>query len=762
MPQIMEKEPLETLGNTLKEFDIKNYFRIIRGRIPLLLFIVVSVVIVVGIKSFTMTPIYSANTEILIEQKTPSSLFDRETSSYRIDPTFLPTQYEIIKSNGVIEKTIEELKLDTKFKSHFLGGDDQGNKILRSTKKYISDAKTKVKSFIKDLIKKDSQRIELSGNDNTTDNTKKEITDHLVENLSIIPITDTKLVRFVYRDKDPDMAAHIANTLVDSYKNELMEIKLDESNYSLQWMKIKAEEERKKLDSLENKKQKYAREHDILTLENRLTVLPEKLEEYNVRLTEAESRLHQLQEINKLLQTGEGKLTNMESIPLISNNPVIQNIQNQLVNLDRELAELSKKYGRKHPRMREKMNEKNSIVQEKKREIIRLTQSSKQEYALAKETVNNIHVLFQKTKGEAQLLNEKLSDYERMNRELATGRTLYDALIKNMKEASARNQEKEVNVWVTNKAISPKYPFKPNKKINLALALILGTAGGIGFVFLLEHLDDTIKSPEEIERFNTPVLGIVEKMPDKASEKDMILRDGSFSTFAESYKIIRSSVMLSSPGSPAKIILITSTEPGDGKTTTTINFARSLAMLEDSKVLVIDCDLRKPRLHKRLNIKSNWKENLSAYLAGLTPSIDTIISKKYGQPFDVIPAGTPPPNPSELLASAKMKSLLPALKTKYDFIVLDSPPLFGAIDGLNLSTLVDGTILVVRGEKTTRNLYGKVLKRLRSVNARILGTIINGMPIRKENIYNYAGYYASYGEYSDKLPEEKKGRRKKS
>lgn len=325
-----------------------------------------------------------------------------------------------------------------------------------------------------------------------------------------------------------------------------------------------------------------------------------------------------------------------------------------------------------------------------------------------------------------------------------------------MKEASARTQEKEVNVWVANEALPPRYPFKPNKMLNLALALVLGTAGGVGFAFLLEYLDDTIKAPEDIEKFKTPVLGIVEKVPTKGKNQDLFINEGSFSTLAESYKIIRSSVLLSSPDTPPHSILITSTEPGDGKTTTTINFARSLSMLQNSKVVVIDCDLRKPRLHTNLKVRFKREQNLSSFLAGITPTSDKIILKKIGLPFDIVPAGPVPPNPSELISSTRMQTLLDDLKKKYDFVILDSPPLFGAIDGLNLSILVEGTILVARAHKTTGSLYGKVVKRLKDVDARILGSIINGTVIKKGNLYNYAGYYASYGRYGDTPSEETK------
>lgn len=752
----MKQENPIPLDKSFDEVYLKHYFRIVQNRFKLILFFTVATFAIVAIKTYTMTPIFRAYTEILIEENKPLSLFNQRTSYTPIDPTFLATQYEIIKSNGVLENVVTALQLDTKYKEHFLGkvvSEEELGYIAKFRLK-LKTLKKELKTYLKKLLGREDpakpprERSATQNEGNTPE--KAAIVDILAGNLTITPLTNTKIVRFVYTDKDPVMAARIANRFVDSYKSELMEIKVNNANYSLSWMKLKAEEERNKLATLENRMQKYARENNIVTVENRLTILPEKLNEYNTRLTEAKSKQQELLEINRQLETSGGNLEAMESIPLVANNPVLQNISSQLLDLDRRIAELSKKYGPKHPRMIETRNERSTLQSQKKKEINRIIQSAKKEYELAHEAEKNITEMFRQTKQETLLLNERLSEYNSMNRELETSRTLYDSLVQNMKEESARTQEKTVNVWVAKEAFTPKKPNKPKKKINLALALILGAASGLGLAFFLEYLDDTIKAPEDIERFNTPVLGVVEKVAAKTQKHKLFIDEGSFSTLSESYKIIRSSVLLSTPDNPPATILITSTEPGDGKSTTSVNFARSLSMLQEGKVLIVDCDLRKPRLHAYMGIKINREKSLSSYLAGITATHEEIILQRDELPFDVIAAGPLPPNPTELLASERMRSLLDSLKEQYTHIVLDSPPLFGAIDGLNLSTMVDGTILITRAEKTTKGLYSKVIQRLHSVNARVLGTIINAAVIKRGNLYHYAGYYSSYGEYGEK------------
>jgi capsular exopolysaccharide synthesis family protein len=534
--------------------------------------------------------------------------------------------------------------------------------------------------------------------------------------------------------------------MIDAYKNELMKIKMDSINYSLAWMKQQSIEEEKKFQDLESRKSAYAREHNIITIENRLTDIPVKLNQVNSTLAEAERRLQEINDIKEQIELHKGNYSSIESIPYVANNTVLRAFRDQALALNRRIAELSKKYGPKHPRMVEAKNELKALSSERKREVDKLVKAVENEYELALETVEHRKSALKQTQQEALNLNERFNEYDRLSRELDTSRILHDSLLKRMKEHSARIQEKNVKVWVVEPATPPRGPFKPKKVLNLILALIVGTVGGVGSAFLLEYLDDTIKTPEDIEnKFNTPVLGVVEKVADKG--EDLYIGEGSFSTLSESYKIIRSSLMLSSPNNPPRVILVTSTAPGDGKTTTIINVAHSLAMLGAGEVLVIDCDLRKPRLHINLHIEQ--EEGLSSCLAGVESEVDKIIYSTVDWPFDIIPAGPIPPNPSELLSSERMRSLLSDLRNKYQFILLDSPPIFGAIDGLHLSPLADGTILVSRANKTTKDLYGKVLQRMYSVDSRILGAIINGAVIKKANLYHYTGYYSSYGEYGE-------------
>ncbi len=287
----------------------------------------------------------------------------------------------------------------------------------------------------------------------------------------------------------------------------------------------------------------------------------------------------------------------------------------------------------------------------------------------------------------------------------------------------------------------PRAAAKPDKAHNVLVGLLIGLLGGVGLAFFVEYLDNTIKSVEDVEaKLGVPVLGVVTLLT--ASEKRMeeIILKEPRSVFGESYKRLRTAILLSSAGNSPKNILVTSAVPGEGKTATSLNLALTIAQGEHS-VLLVDSDLRKPRIHKIFGL--NNEKGLSTYLAGAS-DID-IISKAVVPNLNIIPSGPIPPNPSELLSSAHMQHLLVTLSEKFDFIIWDAAPLLTVTDSLILSKILDGTIIVAKAGNTTYESVSRALKSLHDVEARFLGLVINGLDIKK-NDYYYQYYHEGYGD----------------
>lgn len=733
-------------SDNFREVNIKDYFRIIGNRKPIFFVFFITTVFLVILQTYTATPLYKATTEILLEENDEVTLLGGNRGGYNpIDPTFLKTQYEIMRSKGVTDKIIETLNLDTKYKVHFLDDENAEPSLKKTIKKKLSATKNQVKSFIKSLLpsKKKQEQSSANGDDIKEKSAKDIISDILSKNIQIAPIDSTKIVRIHYTHTSPKIAAMVANAIPQAYRDELMEIKNATDNYSLEWMSRKAKEEQENLTRLEAAKQQYARDNDIVTVENRLAVIPQKLTQIGTRLAVSETRQRELEVLYKQIQIAGDEIKNIESFSFLANHPELQNLRTQLLTADRRIGELSKKYGPKHPRMVEAKNERQVLLREKKTIIKSIIQNSISEFELAQASQKELQKSLVESKREALVLNERFEQYKKLEQEIEASRLLYDSLSNKMKEQSATNMDQAINVWPVKEAIAPEGPDTPNKKLNLLLGLVLGSLGGVGCVFITEYLDDTIKTPDDMEsRFNIPILGVVENVPEKKKKKELRITEKSISTISESYKIIRSSVLLSSANKPPRTLLLTSPEPGDGKTTTSVNFAATLSMLENSQVLLIDCDLRRPTVHKHFSLKND--SGLSSYLAGIVPSTKEIITKRGKHNLAVITSGPAPPNPSELLNSARMKSMLAELSQQYRFIVLDSPPIMGAIDTLDLSSIVDGTIVVVRANKTTKDIFSRIIKRMSSVNTHILGTILNGAEIKSSNAYQYSGYYGSY------------------
>jgi capsular exopolysaccharide synthesis family protein len=378
---------------------------------------------------------------------------------------------------------------------------------------------------------------------------------------------------------------------------------------------------------------------------------------------------------------------------------------------------------------------------EKRYEIDRVLSSITNSYDLAASKERSMEELLAQTKGEMLGSNEKFMQYQIMKREVESNRVMYETLQAGIKKVGVTEQSQSINIWVTKKAELPVFPSKPNKKRSLLLGMILGLFGGVGMAFFIEYLDNTVKGTRELEeKFGLPVLGSIEELRGKDKSIDSFITKNPLSPVTESYRLIRSGLLLSSAERPPKTMLVTSMNAKEGKTSTAANLGRILAQ-SGSSVLIIDCDLRRPRMHELFDIKNEI--GLSSFLSGSVEQ--NIVKRTVDENIFLISSGPIPPAPAELLGSAKMKGLIKNLAEKYDFILLDSPPVQSVTDSLVLSQYVDGTIVVVRAGKTTNDDMESGMKKLHDVQAHFLGFVLNGM-----NNQDMGKYYYGYSTYYSK------------
>jgi len=721
-----------------QSLTLRDYLQILNKRrwtVFTVFLIVFIITIILGMRE--ETPLYTSTSTILMERNVINS--NSGLGMYYVwDPEFLPTQTEIIKSKKVALRVVEHLHLDTRYFNHFFPKQKEDDSWLATLKKLPS-------TFMTNILRPDNPQAESDPEQikSEPDAIKDTIADMIRSGIEVEPVKETRVVNILYTDTNPTLAKMINDTFVQAYIEESVDIKLSSTQQSLRWMTTKADQERNKLVEAEKNLQKYMREHNLVTLENRLAIYPEKLSQFSTDLSSAEARRKELEDLHEQISNIGNVDSVLETIPSFAKNSNLQSLRDQILKAEQRIKELSKKYGPKHPAMIKVIDDRDILLLEKSLEIKRITESTYKAYDLAKSNEENLRELLSKTKEELMDVNERFIQYSIMKREVDSSRALYEALTSSLKKAGVTQESQNVNIWVMREASLPDFPSNQRPRRTLLIGFILATAAGIGIALLIEYLDNTIKTADDIEnRYNLTVLGAIFETRKNEQIENVLKIDGQ-SPAAESYRMIRSSLLLSSADHPPKTILITSMRAQEGKTSTALNLARTMAQISD-KILIIDADMRKPRIHSLVGIPN--KTGLSSYLSGNVD--EEIIQIPDNENIHIIPSGTIPPNPVELISSKRMKTLLKEMGDRYDYIFVDSPPIIQLADGLILSTLVEGTVLVARAGKVTYEVFNAGLKKLNDFNPHILGVVLNAINPRllgSQSYYYY--YYKSY--YSD-------------
>ena len=712
-----------------REMHLRDHLRVLNKRRRIVaIFFAVCFSLVLAI-TFTQTPLYEGRTKVLLERGDSGGLTERSRfSSY--DPEFYATQFQLIKSRAVARRMMEMLSLKDSNFPYFAALKADGS-VPSSGQSFPNRLFNSFRSLFKAGSQENAQDAQTRWEDTIADSISRDI--------KVTPVAESRIVMISYLSSNPHFAAMVANTVARAFIEETLNMKMESTRRTLEWMTKKAQAEGEKLEKAENALQAYMQANGILTLENRLTVTPEKLSELSTYLVRAESRRKELESLHRQVQSVARDPRAAETVAAIASDPAMQALRAQIIEADKRIMELSNKYGSKHPAM-EKASADLGVLKDKKgQEIRRIVQSIRNDYELALANENNLRAQMDSTKGEALRLNEKFIQYGALKREVDTGRQLYDALVLKMKEQSITEESQPVNLWIVEQSGIPEEPARPLKGKNLLLGLILGLAGGVGMAFFVEYLDNKVKDPEEAEAvLGSPVLGMVPLCRANQGEIEGIVLKEPLSSFAENYKLLRSSLLLSAADSPPRKIVITSPGMGEGKTATAINLALALAQSEKTVVL-IDADMRKPRVHKIFKIVNDI--GLSTYLAGA--SAGGILKKGPLPNLSVITSGPVPPNPADLIASTRMQSLIDFLSDKFDFIICDAPPALVVADARVMSRNFEGTLLVVKAHQTTFEMAARAIRSLSDVNVKVLGLMINGLDPKKSDHY-YGEYYSTY------------------
>lgn len=752
-----------------KQINLQDYLRVIMKHRWTILTVFAVIFVSVTIFTFTATPIYRATARLIIEKDDPKVVSIQEVMS--VDSSgldYYQTQYKIIESRSVAREVIRRLNLNEN--EEFVP--KPKDTFLDNIRQSISDGVTFVESLLK------TEKPQKPTDPKAESDDESPLVTAFIRRVKVAPIRNSRLVDIGFEAKDPALSAKIANTLSRSYIDLNLETKLKATQDAMAWLNSRIVDERKKVDQAEQALLRYKERHNIITdfSKDVETVTAQKLAAMNSQVTEAEVKRVEAETRYKQAVELERTPEMLDSVPEVLNNDLVQKIKTMEVELQKKHSELSKKYGANHPQIVAIRNEQETLKARKAEEVKRVINSLYNSFKVAQAREQSLKASLNRQKGESFTLNEKAIDYSVLKREAESTKEMYDLVIKRFKETSMTENIRTGNIRVVDPAETPKFPVSPKKMQNMLLGLIVGLALGIGLAFFLEYLDNTVKTPDDIKlRLKIPYLGPVPvlamaetdkrggkggnpKTREQKPEDDLITIGSPKSTASESYRGLRTSILFSAADVPPRTILITSAAPAEGKTITSANIAVAMAQA-GNKILLIDGDLRRPRMHRVFNVPRD--RGLSNILAG-TCGIDEAIIQTTIPGIDIIPCGPVPPNPSEMLGSQSMLKIIETLRGRYDRIIIDSPPITAVTDAVIISRLVDGVLLVVRAGETHREIIKNGISLLQSANAHILGAILNGVNMGRDSYYYYQYYYYYYGEDGEKKKKVHRKRRAQS
>ncbi len=735
--------------------NLRDYLSMVLKRKWLILSLVLVITSLVTIQQYRLPSVYEAITTIQIEPPQRSVLQTQAgvVINADSDPKFWQTQLELLKNPTLSRQVV--LTLDLQNNPAFFDSQSQTS-IYTSLRRIFSrekPASTPVVTSRVEVIDQDTvQEQQLSPEELAR---LEPYEDTLAANVRVDPRPGTNLVDLHYIHTDPVLAQKIVNTIGEVFvlNNLVRQTKGSQNAYELLSREIA--DLQLKIRRSSEEQLNYARSHNLpQVVDPKADLEGQRLSILSTQLLDAESKRKDLQS----LYEAAARADDTNSIPEVKDDKRTQELRLRLDTLKQRRDELLATYTEEWPEVK-KVNQQIKQLEEvltvSPREVVS-AMKIRYETALAREKM--LRDTYMQQRGITSQQNQDMIALGAIRQELETNKQILNTLLQRQRELQITSNDRPNNVSVATIARVPGAPIGPQRTRNIVLALMLSLAAGIGLAFLLDYLDDTLKTVNDIDRYiHLPALAVIPALRNESRlrlklgggapadnyDKEntaLALINDSRSVVAEAYRHLRTSLLLSSAGQPPKTILVTSGQPSEGKTTTTVNTAIMLAHT-GVEVLIVDCDLRRPRLHSHFSIPNT--RGITNYLSGET-DLDSLLQTYEHLPnLKILTAGPVPPNPAELLGSNEMRKLLSELGERFTHVIIDSPPAISFTDASILSTMVDGVMLVVQGGRSSRAVVRRAKQQLTDVSANIFGVVLNNVKLESQEFY-YAGYYSSY------------------
>ncbi len=710
-----------------REPHLLDYIIIVRKHQWLILTFFMVVVTVVTIASFKMKPVYDAAARVEIDRESQNMLPFEQVSSYDafIDmENYLETQAKILQSETLALQTIKSLDLG---RYPEFGGSASAF------------------SFPRGL----------------TAPKRPAILSAFLGRLSVKRVPNSRLIEVQFRAEDPQLAAQVVNAHLQNFIELNFRSKYDATTQASDWLSSELEDLRMKVEKSEDARVAYERANKIWLIDDKQNITTQRLAELSNAVTTAQREAMEREAIYRMATSG-----NVDALPAVANNPVVQSLIKNKSDLENAYADAVNQYGPNFPKVQRLAAQQKQVDDNLAKARETAVESIEEDYQTAGQRVELMQQALDKQKEETNDLAEKLVQYHILQHDADSNKQLYDGLLQKLKEAGITAGLRSSNIRVVDPALAPTSPSGPQKARNILLAILVGLVGGIGLALFREYLDNTVKSPDDVEALSgLPSLAVVPSLPGLNGHRSRLSRrthegapqvaSGSRvellshlkpkSQISEAFRALRTSLLLSQPDHPPQVILVTSALPREGKTTVAVNLAVTLAQLGD-RTLLVDSDLRKPGIRRAMNLTVGKEAGLSSYLAGVSNLDEVIIPHPTINNFMLLTTGPVPPSPADLISSHRMREAIEEFRHRFKFIVIDSPPIMAATDAVILSSLADGVLLVVRSGETPKEAFTRTRDLLSAVKCRPLGVILNAVDSSAPDYYySYRYYPYAYG-----------------
>ena len=760
------------------EFDLWKYWFIVRKHLYLIGATFAVAMVIAFYVILTAIPLYTSETVVLIKPKIPDMIGRdggavADESDY-ISDNYYKTQETILSSRSLAAKVVQDL--DLAHDGAFMGDTNKGSQaaqLARSFRSYtgLTTSDDRNRSGITPAKLVVAPPPKTDGADRKADGASRDgsvnsgLVNYYLGMLHVSIETGTSLVSIWFSTPDPEQSRRLADAHARAYARLGIEMHDQANQEAERFLQSKMGDLRNRLESSEVELNNYRREHDIIpglmSLDGKETVVVERLQTLGKELTDAELERIGLEAQVQLINNKK-----FNALPAVTSNGAIQTLQATLNTQYSEIASLSQQAKPEYPPLAQMEAKAAKTRESLSREIQQVVASIQSGYQVAIGKESELRAELDAQKQTALHLNDAAVKYAMLQREVDTNRELMNNVLQKMKDVGLEAESEASNVSVLDRAEVPLVRSSPRKGSNLVEGAVAGLGGGLFLAFVVEYLSGTLTSPDKAEKLlELPNLGIdpeftgaereVQALPTSStrlltssppsSKHELINGFKSYSMVAEAYRAIRTGLLLSRGRTPPKVILVTSAMRGEGKTVTTVNTARTLAQL-GARVLLIDADMRRGRCHRVLELSAG--PGLSEALIGAAPVQRLIRPSGFGN-FEVLTAGSPPPNSTELVGSNRMQELLAEVSTTFDFVLIDSPPLLPCSDAMVLATMVDGAVLVVDSTRTPKKQIKAARMRLDYAGARIFGFVINRLNPKSLHYHYYYGAYDQKEEEAD-------------